>query len=183
MNQRILDPEWENIFRRADDERAPIVEVLSHVPIFSLLSRSELLLIARAVHVRHYAAGEVVVRRGVSQSGFYVIHSGSVHIVHGDGHVVGTLNALELIGEFALLNDSPRSSSLVAAEPSELIGFFKPDLMNILVTRPALGCKITLRLAEEMAQSLQVDYIRLRAMGYPFVAGQNIRAEMDPTAL
>ena len=82
--------------------------------------------------------------------------------------MVGTLYSPELISEFALLDDSPRSSSLIAAESSELIGFFKPDLMDILVTNPELGCKILLRMSEEMARSLQRDYTRLCTMGFPF---------------
>jgi CRP-like cAMP-binding protein len=138
------------------------------------------------VHLREYKAGETVIRRGVAQSGFYMIRSGSVHIVRrgldGTGKVVGTLYPPELLGEFALLDDSPRSSTIVAAEPSELIGFFKPDLMDILITKPALGCKILLRLSEKMAHTLRVDYARLLALGFPLPESAGSVAEMDPTA-
>ena len=54
----------------------------------------------------------------------------------------------------------------MAAKPSELIGFFRPDLMDILVTQPTLGCKIVLRLAEEMNLRLARDYRALRDTGY-----------------
>jgi hypothetical protein len=68
----------------------------------------------------------------------------------------------------------------VAAEKSELIGFFKPDLMDILATNPELGCMILLRLGEEMTATLNKDYGRLREMGWPF-EGQRDEETLDPT--
>jgi CRP/FNR family cyclic AMP-dependent transcriptional regulator len=109
-----------------------------------------------------------------------------VHIVRqnrsGEREVVGTLYPSELLGELSLLDDSPCSSSIVAAEDSELIGFFKPDLMDILVTKPQMGCKILLRLAEEMAHILRGDYARLIDMGFPFAETEDHGVELDPTA-
>jgi len=98
--------------------------------------------------------------------------------------VVDSLGPGELIGEFALLDDTPRSSSIVAAEPSELIGFFKPDLKGILSTTPAMGCKILLRLAEEMGRSLKRDYEKLRRSGYPFPEEreQTLETDLIPTS-
>ena len=81
-----------------------------------------------------------------------------------------------------MLDDTPRSSSIVAAEPSELIGFFKPDLMGILSTTPAMGCKILLRLAEEMGRSLQRDYEKLRRCGYPFLEEREQTMQTDLTS-
>ncbi len=186
MDRPTIDPEWDNVFRDDGGEEESLVEMLLRIPIFSLLSMRELQRVANAVHLRQYKAGETVIRRGVAQSGFYMIRRGSVHIVRtgagGASTVVGTLYSPELLGEFALLDDSPRSSAIVAAEPSEMIGFFKPDLMDILVTRPALGCKILLRLSEEMARTLRGDYARLLALGFPFPESVGSVAKMDPTA-
>jgi CRP/FNR family cyclic AMP-dependent transcriptional regulator len=165
------DPEWTNIFRPEVAQRETLDTTLSRIPVFNLLSGKELALLGRIVHVRHYYPGESVIKRGVQQSGFYLIRSGSVHIMRQDinqaAKVVATLGLHELLGEFSLLDGTPRTSSIVTAEASELIGFFKPDLMDILVTNPQLGCKILLRLAEEMSRSLQKDYRKLRDTKIP----------------
>ncbi|MEE2659457.1 MAG: cyclic nucleotide-binding domain-containing protein [Candidatus Latescibacterota bacterium] len=171
--RRTIDPEWENYFNEEKVRaRDSLERLLAQVPVFSLLHARELRQMARIVHVRHFARGEVIIRRGVQQSGFYLIRHGSVNIVResvdGPPQVVGTLHPSELLGEFALLDDTPRSTNIVAGEPSELIGFFKPDLMDIVATRPETGCMILLRLAEEMTCTLNNDYQRLREMGYPF---------------
>ena len=165
------DPEWTNIFRPEIAQRETLEATLSRIPVFNLLSSKELGRLARIVHLRHFNPGETVIKRGVQQSGFYLIRNGSVHIVRQDINqvttVVATLGVHELLGEFALLDSTPRTSAIVAAEASELIGFFKPDLMDILLTDPQLGCKILLRLAEEMSKSLQKDYRKLRETKIP----------------
>ena len=182
MEKNSIDPEWENVFRYVEEEATSVIDVLLNVPIFSLLTSRELQRVAQDMHLRKYAQGECVIRSGASQSGFYVIVEGAVDVVSRTGGVLGTLHSPELIGEFALLDDSPRSSSLIAAEPSELIGFFKPDLMDILVTNPELGCKILLRMSEEMACRLQRDYTRLCTMGFTFDSFGKDGVAMDPIA-
>ncbi|MBT3345589.1 MAG: cyclic nucleotide-binding domain-containing protein [Gemmatimonadetes bacterium] len=185
LDQRLADPEWENFFSETEGEVGPPLErLLAGIAVFDLLRPRELRKLARIVHVRQFRHGETIIQRGALQSGFYLIRSGSVNIVRErDNHreVVATLYSPELLGEFALLDDSPRSTSIVAAEASELIGFFKPDLMDIVATSPETGCMILLRLAEEMTRSLNKDYARLRDMGFPF-DDQIETQELDPTA-
>ena len=174
---RFADPEWVNLFAVEDTLEESLPQALCRIPIFSLLSDNELDLLARLVHLRSYRTDETVIQRGAVQSGLYVVRTGSVNIVRrsldGTRKVVGTLGSGEILGEFALLTNTPRTSSVVAAEPCELIGFFKPDLTGILTTKPTMGCKILLRLAEEMCRSLATDYRRLCDMGYPFPEGEN----------
>lgn len=180
-----VDPEWENFFQAREQEKESLIRVLGAIPTFSLLSAHELKFLAELVHVRRFRAGEPVVKRGVKQSGFYLVRSGSVHVMRElEDHrqiAFARLCPPELIGEFAILDDSPRTTSVVAAEPSELIGFFKPDLMDIMVTNPSMGCAIILRLAEEMGQSLNKDYQRLRECGYPFAEEREQANDFDPT--
>lgn len=164
------DPEWMNICLNEVAKEESLDATLRRIPIFNLLTDKELGLLARIVHMRRFTTGETVIKKGVL-TGFYLIRSGSVHIVrkelNQEAKVIGTLGVHDLLGEFALLDSTPRTSSIVAAEASELIGFFKPDLMDILVTNPQLGCKILLRLAEEMSKSLQKDYRELRETHVP----------------
>ena len=170
--EEIIDPEWSIPFFDEEGQIGSLEQSLGRISIFSLLAERELVQLARIVHIRRFKSGETIIYRGVEQSGFYLVRSGSVHIVRYNFDqswtAVGTLGPNELLGEFALLDSTPRTSSIVAAEHSELIGFFKPDLVEVLATNPEMGCKIVLRLAEEMSRSLNVDYNKLCALGYPF---------------
>ena len=178
------DPEWENFFQSKVQARQSLIRLLGEIPIFSLMRAHELKRLASIVHARHFKTGEMVIRSGVSQSGFYLIRSGSVRVMrerNSQMFPVATLRPPELVSEFAIIDDSPRSSSVVAAEPSELIGFFKPDLMDIIVTSPSMGCAIMLRLAEDMSRSLNTDYQKLREMGFPFPDVPDGARGLDPT--
>jgi CRP-like cAMP-binding protein len=164
-----IDPEWANLYRPQAPRVRPLVEDLARLPVFSSLSAVELERVAGLVHLRQYAAGETVIRRGALQSGFYLVRSGAVRIVRqtagGEPVEVDRLGPGELAGEFGLLDSAPRSSSLIAAESTELIGFFRPDLMSLMETHPDTGCRILLRLGEEMASRLRRDYTELRQRG------------------
>ena len=182
---RIIDPEWHNIFRDQGGYEDELEDALARIPIFGLLSARELEMLSRIVHIRTFTVGEVIIRRGVEQSGLYLIRTGAANIVQrtkeGNDEIVATLYPPDLLGEFALLDSTPRSSMGSAAETSELIGFFKPDLIHILETKPDLGCKILLRLAEEMSRSLNKDYSRLREAGFHFITGDGEEAGVGPT--
>ncbi len=185
---QLVDPEWSNVFRSEKSHEESVEQALRHIRMFSLLTDWELSRLAGIVHVRNFKAGETVIHKGVEQSGFYMVLKGSVDIVRegldGSRQAVGSLGAYELLGEFALLDGTPRTASIVAAESSQLIGFFRPDLVEILDTNPVLGCKILLRLAEEMSRSLSADYRKLRDQGYPFTEGLDAGAllnQADPT--
>ena len=167
-----IDPMWGDLFTRKTTE-TPLAKVLAYIPVFSQLTRNEHRQLASLVHIRRFGPDETIIQGGAEQSGVYLIRSGSVHIVRDrfesdSGErvrkIVATLGPNELLGEFALLDSTPRTTSVVAAEASELIGFFKPDLMDLLDTKPALGCKILLRLAEDMSRSLTLDCEKVRAL-------------------
>jgi CRP-like cAMP-binding protein len=48
-----------------------------------------------------------------------------------------------------------RSATSVASEDTVLIGFFKPDLLEILERSPGTGVKVVFRLAEVLGRRLK----------------------------
>ena len=165
------DPEWGNVLRRKETTEESIPSILKSLPMFETLTAPELVKVERIVHRRRFAAGEVIIRARSPRSGMYIVKSGSVDVVRPMGNgifqKVGRLDVGDLLGEFAILDDSPRSTSIVAAEPSELLGLFKPDLMELVETDPRLGLKIVLRVAEMMTRRLRQDIELLRGLQKP----------------
>ena len=153
------DPEWGMDIYEQRERRTGLVDILGELWIFDTLSWRELRKIERIVHRRYFATGEVVIQAWIPRSGLFVVLSGRVNVVRqredGSLQVVGDLGPGELLGEFAILDDSPRSTSIVAAEPSELIGFFRPDLMDLIQTDPRMGFKVLYRLSQIMSVRLQ----------------------------
>lgn len=91
---------------------API-ELLSNVRLFENVEKKDLEAIARSFRERTFAAGDVIAEEGQSGIGFFVIESGTAKATHGDVQI-GTLGAGSSFGEVALIDEGPRSASVVA---------------------------------------------------------------------
>ncbi len=154
---------WDNIFKKGADQT--VHAVLKENMLFRDLSDSELHFLERCVHVRHYHAGESVFRQGEVGVGMYVVVKGriEIYVVDADATTAETrelyitqLLANDFFGELSLVEETGRrTATAVARDETTLIGFFKPDLMEILSRRPVMGTKITLRIAEVLGRRLK----------------------------
>ena len=152
------DPEWAGMSQRGK-EQENLLGILGRLAVFDTLTWQELGTVENIVHRRRFITGEMIIPAFTPRSGLFAVVSGSVHVVRhlsdGGRMVLDTLGEGELLGEFALLDDSPRSTSIVAAEPSDLIGFFRSDLVDLMQTQPKMGFKILYRLAQIMSHRMQ----------------------------
>jgi CRP/FNR family cyclic AMP-dependent transcriptional regulator len=158
---------WANIFRLVTRDES-LADVLQNIPLFQDLTPKELRILERVVHIRTYEAEQSVFLESEPGAGIYVIRSGRVEIIlnHKTQHPL-TLAELEpgdFFGEMALLGYTSRSATAVARERSELIGFFHPDLIEILNVHPSMGAKISLGLAKTLAERLRYTNSQLRSI-------------------
>jgi len=164
---------WDNLFRDRDKNK-PLRELLKKNMLFQDLTASDLTMIEKIVNVRHYRPGESVFRQGEVGVGMYMILSGTVNVfveeldvVTGSANTthVTLLKAGDFFGEMTLVeNESRRSASTTAQEESVLIGFFKPDLIEIVERNPTAGVKILMRLGEVLATRLRQTTTRITEM-------------------
>lgn len=161
------DPEWSR-FAGPEHQKDNLSEIIGSLSVFDTLTWRELATLERIVHRRRFMGGETVIRAFTPRSGLFAVISGQVHVVrHRAGErdlVLDTLGEGELLGEFALLDDSPRSTSIVSAGQSELVGFFRSDLVDMIQTQPQMGFKVLYRLAQIMSSRMQVVMQSLRDM-------------------
>lgn len=154
---------WDNIFRKAKD--ADLRAVLTENILFKDLASREISFLEKVVHIRTFHAGETVFRQGEVGVGMYLIMKGRVEIFVSDPLApsedlreifITQLGFGDFFGELSLVEEKGRrTASAVAREESVLIGFFKPDLMEILARSPGTGVKIMFRLAEVLGRRLK----------------------------
>jgi CRP/FNR family cyclic AMP-dependent transcriptional regulator len=150
---------WRNIFSERVVHEGSTEEILSKVPAFSDLKARELKEVAAIMHRREYRAGEPVFFEGDPGLGMYIIQDGDVSIQvagkDGERRELVVLSDGDFFGELALLDESPRSADAVAKSDCLLLGFFRPDLFELIARKQELGIKIVLKLAEIVAQRLR----------------------------
>ena len=157
---------WGSIFRFNSKPKESLAEILHKIPLFADLTPRELRILEDAVHRRTYQAGEAVFVETEPGVGMYVIQSGHVNILMQQestgSQVLAELEPGEFFGEMALLGDTTRSATAIARDRSELIGFFHPDLLEIINLHPTIGAKITFGLCKTLAERLRYTNAQLR---------------------
>lgn len=96
-------------------------DTLSKVDLFNGLNKKDLQILAGSSQERKYSAGTTLFQQGDTGAGLYVIISGKVRVVQGNNPdraevELGTAGAGDVLGEMALLDDMPRSASVIAVE-------------------------------------------------------------------
>jgi MFS family permease len=105
------------------------LELLRAVPMFAPLAPPILeRLAARAIRVA-VPAGESIIREGEPGDRFYVVVSGRVEVSVG-GRVLRELGSGDSFGEIALLRDSPRTASVSALEPTQLLALERAPFLS-----------------------------------------------------
>ena len=104
---------------------AIVQDTLSSMPLMKGLSKEQLASVAKAMESVSYPEGEAICRQGARGDFFYIIEHGKVRVVstsakvtgeaEGEASEIGVLGAGKYFGELALLGDSPRAASCVAA--------------------------------------------------------------------
>ncbi len=160
---------WENFFRK-DSSATDHDRALSENYLFKGLSKSEISFIKSLVHHRVYKAGESIFRQGELGIGMYIIIAGNISFSVEDGsspdpqkaRYITRLSAGDFFGEIALVEQAGRrTATATATSECSLLGFFKPDLAEVIERNPRLAVKILNRLGEVLARRLKETTSRL----------------------
>lgn len=153
------NPIWGNgIFRKKkkDDD---IFALLKDIPIFSDLKPKEIAEVEKIMHRRIYKKNEPIIRMGDPGLGMYIIVKGSVEIIEEkkkeENRILAKLKDGSFFGDLALLDESPRSASAIAIEDCDIIGFFRPDFLDLLSRKPKLGIKVLFALSKTIGERLR----------------------------
>ena len=155
---------YDNLFRK-DRKKRELRDILANNYIFEELSTRELSFIETLVHVRKYRPGEHVFRQGEVGVGMYIIVNGSVDITVEDPSLDSTseeavyvtrLNHADFFGEIALIEENGRrTANAIAHNEVTLLGFFKPDLAELIERNPVTGIKVYGKLSQVLGRRLR----------------------------
>jgi CRP/FNR family cyclic AMP-dependent transcriptional regulator len=138
--------------------------VLRALPIFETLDDDCLRPLMGVASLRNIPRHTVVLNAGDSTDNIYFVLSGAlkVQVSDEDGRevILSKLGPGELFGEMGVLDDHPRSATVLAVEPSEVVVMGKADFKQCLVDNPDVSLFIMrnltkrLRMADRNIESL-----------------------------
>lgn len=175
--------------RRLDPHIREIADVLARVPTLESLSSGALYAMASATHRRSYHRGESLYYEDDPGLGLYIVESGRIRLVSETSpeHTqnLRELEANEMFGVLSLLGDFPRLESAETLTDARVLGFFRPDLKNVMRRDPKAGTEIVLALGRRVAAQ-HVEAIRFLGeqegteLALNVYAEASARVEMDP---
>jgi len=133
-------------------------DALRRIEIFSDLSMPELVRVRNAAREVEVAEGEPIVREGDNSDGLFVLVEGSVR-VQRHGLSVADLGAGHHFGEMALLNQRPRTATVVARTRCRLLALEREAVFQLMRHDPLLAAKVLWKLAQGL--SLRLDDVYL----------------------
>lgn len=106
--------------RRQEREKAEQIALLSRVRFLNGLPRSALAAIADHLREERFEPGDLVVTAGDPADRFYVIRAGRLEVTSPEGARLGAMIPGEGFGELALLDNTTRTATVRAIEPTVL---------------------------------------------------------------
>src|SRR6185436_2134689 len=110
--------------------------VLKAVPLFSSFPEDQLRMLAAVVTRKSATRSTTVMAGGDATDSLYIVLSGRLKVMMSDADgkevILSILGPGEFFGEMGLIDDSPRSASVVTIEPCELLSIAKRDFKKSL---------------------------------------------------
>ncbi|MEL6406661.1 MAG: cyclic nucleotide-binding domain-containing protein [Chloroflexota bacterium] len=128
-----------------------ITEFLAKISMFRGLKPAQLKKLAERARVRDYDKDQVIVAQNTAGLGLFIMARGEAEVrrLHADGNVtvVDTLSRFDFFGELSLLDDAPRSATVVAIEPVKAVVLTKFDFLDELEDDPKMAITLLKQLA------------------------------------
>jgi signal-transduction protein with cAMP-binding, CBS, and nucleotidyltransferase domain len=111
---------------------------LKESSFFAALPLEELYHIALSIQEESAKEGAVVIKQGTRGDKMYIVVEGKLEVSRSDPDVKGESQRITVLGEnqvfgdMALLDDEPRSASVIALEDCKLLSLQRSDLERIL---------------------------------------------------
>ncbi len=142
-----------------DDNRSFLVDLLGNLPLFADLPPQALLELASLFSERVFQKNELIFEEESRGDSMMVIISGEARVSQradkANEETLGIMKKGDFIGEMALLEELPRSATVVAHTDTFLLEITRERFMRFLETDPDSGVRILLQLARSLSARLR----------------------------
>lgn len=154
-------------------------ELFRKFPLFAELDERELASVAAMAKSRRFNRDDVVFYEDETGDVFFLIREGKVKVTmispEGKEIILSMMGPGDFFGEMALLDDAPRSATIVAMEPLELLTIWRSDFLHLLSENSAIAKKVL----AEMSRRLRSASNRIESLATLDVYGRLARFFID----
>jgi CRP/FNR family cyclic AMP-dependent transcriptional regulator len=152
---------------------------LKRVPLFSGLTDSQIERLAAGSVRRNYPKGRIIVAEGEPSQTLYVLLSGRAKVQRSDTEgkevILAVLGPGECFGEMSLIDDAPRSASVITIESSDFISINKDSFKAMLASSP----EICMRIMKGLVKRLREADKKIETLALLDVYGRVARVLLD----
>lgn len=120
-------------------------QMLNAVPFLKTLKQDDIEELALNLNLRHFMAGETIIRQGEPGKLFHLIFKGKVEVLRKKffgAKKLATLGPGEFFGEIALIDNVPRTATVVGTETGEMFTLSRDSFEKVLLKDPAIATVI-----------------------------------------
>jgi CRP/FNR family cyclic AMP-dependent transcriptional regulator len=132
-------------------------QMIKNIPIFADLPARDLRAIAERAVCKVFPRHTILIVEGDRTDSLYVLIRGKVKVYLSDDQgkevILNTLGPGEYFGELALLDEEPRSASVMTQEPTEVAIISKEDFDRCLSENPSIAINL-IRVLSQRIRSL-----------------------------
>jgi CRP/FNR family transcriptional regulator, cyclic AMP receptor protein len=125
------------------------IELLKRVPLFSGCSKSELRELAKSADELDIREGTVLTREGRPAREFFVLIDGTAQVTKA-GKRIADLGAGDWFGEIALITNSPRTATVTATSPGDVLVITDRRFHSVVETMPSIALKVLATVGERL---------------------------------
>jgi PPM family protein phosphatase len=157
-------------------------EVLRKIPIFAFLSQAELVKVLNITYLETCETGKAIVKEKEQGEELYIVLAGRV-IVSRQGQDIVELHPGVHFGEMALVDESPRSATVTAAERTRLLVLQRRSFYTLIRKEPVLAVKLLWSFVQSLSRRLRETNEQLSGARSQLETQQNIGGLSVPAPL
>src|SRR5947207_10752742 len=131
--------------------------VLKAVPLFASVPEEQLRMLTVVVTRKSVSRSTTVMAGGDATDSLYIVLSGRLKVMMSDSEgkevILAILGPGEFFGEMGLIDDEPRSASVVTIEPCELLSIAKRDFKRVLTENSEMAMAVMRGLVRRLREA------------------------------
>ncbi|MBW8904156.1 MAG: cyclic nucleotide-binding domain-containing protein [Betaproteobacteria bacterium] len=131
--------------------------VLKAVPLFATISEEQLRMLTTMVTRRSASRNTTIMSSGDATDSLYIVLSGRLKVMMSDSEgkevILAILGPGEFFGEMGLIDDEPRSASVVSIEPCELLSIAKRDFKRVISENSEMAMSVMRGLVRRLREA------------------------------